>query len=105
MNELVTIKNNEIEIQKEAVEKLRNFQKLKLQMDLIEKEIKEGVKQAMETLGKKSFAIEGLAVTYKAPTTRKSLDSKKLKEELPDIYEEYLKESNVSSSVTLTISE
>ncbi len=105
MHELVEIKDNEIVVQKEAVKKLRDFQQLKLQMDLMEKELKKGLKEAMEQIGKKDFVIDGLAIKYKEPYVRKSVDSARLKKELPDVYEEYQKETNVSGSVSLTFSE
>lgn len=102
MNELVEIKDNEIVVQKEVVEKLKNFQKLKLQMDLMEKELRQGLKEAMEQMGKHDFAVDGLIIKYKDPFIRKSVDSTRLKKELPDVYESYLKETNVSGSVSLT---
>lgn len=105
MNELVEIKDNEIVVQKEAVEKLKNFQKIKLQMDLMEKELRQGLKEAMEQMGKHDFAVDGLIIKYKDPFIRKSVDSTRLKKELPDVYESYLKETNVSGSVSLTFSE
>lgn len=105
MKELVEIKDNEIIVQQEAVKKLREFQKVKLQMDLMEKELKQGLKNAMELIGKKDFVIDGLAIKYKEPYVRKSIDSTRLKKDLPDIYEDYLKETNVAGSVSLTFSE
>jgi predicted phage-related endonuclease len=48
--------------------------------------------------------IEGsLKVSYRKASTRTTLDSKKLKEELPDIYDEYSKISNVSSSISISV--
>ena len=105
MNELVSIKDNEIVVQKEAVKKLREFQETKLKMDLMEKELKSKLKEAMESIGKKDFVIDGLAIKYKEPYVRKSIDSTRLKKDLPDVYDEYLKETNVSGSVSLTFSE
>lgn len=105
MNELVEIKDNEIVVQQEAVQKLKDFQKMKLQMDLMEKELKQGLKEAMEAIGKKDFVIDGLAIKYKEPYVRKSIDSTRLKKDMPDIYDDYIKETNVSGSVSLTFSE
>jgi predicted phage-related endonuclease len=101
--EIVKIENGQIEIAKEFTKQYKEFLKLQLEMDLKIKEVKEKVKSAMEEYGIASFDNEDLTITYKKGTTRKSVDSKKLKEELPDIYEEYLKESTVASSVIVEV--
>lgn len=105
MNSLVKIENNEIIVAKEAVQQIKDFEKLKAEIDLKEKELKQGLKDAMEELGIKKFIVNGLCATIKEATVRKSLDTTRIKNELPDIYEEYLKETPVSSSITLTIAD
>ena len=44
-----------------------------------------------------------LTINYFPERTSKRLDSTKLKKELPDIYEEYLKDSTTKSYVKLTV--
>ena len=44
-----------------------------------------------------------LKVSYRKASTRTTVDSKKLKEELPDIYEAYTKTSNVASSIVMEV--
>lgn len=105
MNELVKIENNEITVNNEVIEKIKEFNKLKLAIELKEKELKENLKKAMEEVGLKKFSTNGFNATIKNPTTRTSLDTKKLKEELPDIYEEYSKISEVAGSIVLSYDE
>lgn len=105
MNELVKVENGKIEVAKEVVEQIKSFQKMKIEMDLKEKELKKNLKEAMETCGIKKWVTDGLCATITSATTRTTLDSKRLKEELPDIYNEYSKTSNVSSSIRLIIGE
>ena len=105
MNELVKVENGKIEVAKEVVEQIKNFQKMKIEMDLKEKELKKNLKEAMEMCGIKKWVTDGLCATIKDGSVRKTIDSKRLKEELPDIYETYIKETNVSSSISLTIGE
>lgn len=105
MNELVKFENNEIMISKDTIEKLKNFYELKAKMDIVEKELKSDLKTVMELKGIKKFIVNGLCATIKDSTTRTTIDSKRLKEECPDIYEEYSKTTNVASSITLTFSE
>ncbi|MCI8575832.1 MAG: hypothetical protein HFI09_05115 [Bacilli bacterium] len=105
MNNLVKIENNEIVIANETIEKIKNFEKMKVEMDLMQKELKQQLKDKMDSLGIKKFIANGLCATIKSATTRTTLDGKKLKEELPGIYEEYTKVSDVASSITLTIAD
>lgn len=105
MNELVKVENGKIEVAKEVVKQIIDFQKIKLEMDLKEKELKKVLKEKMEECGITKWSTDGLCATITSATTRTTLDSKKLKEELPDIYDEYSKTSNVSSSIRLIIGE
>ena len=101
--ELVEVKNNEIIINQGFIEDYKNFKKMQLEMELKEKEVKLLLKNAMEMTGKKNILKDGFSVTYKKATTSKRVDSKRLKEELPDIYAMFIKETPVDSSVTIKV--
>ena len=105
MNELVKIENNEIVVNESTVEQIIKKKKMKEEMDLKEKEFKQALKDKMEELGIEKFCINGLSAIVRKATTRTSVDTKRLKEELPDIYEEYSKATNISSSIVLTIAD
>ena len=60
---------------------------------------------AMEKYGVKSFENEDVKFTYVAATTRTTIDSTKLKKDLPDVAAKYSKTSNVSASVKITVKE
>lgn len=105
MNEVVKIENDKIVVNQDLVEQIVKFEKFKEEMDLKEKEFKQALKDKMEELGIEKFCINGLSAVVRKATTRTSIDSKKLKEELPDIYEEYSKTTDVSSSIVLTIAD
>ena len=66
-------------------------------------EMREAIKVAMRDNFAKKFENDLIAITYVAPTTRTSIDTKKLKEEKPEIWEEYSKTSEVKDSVRITI--
>ena len=51
----------------------------------------------------KSFETPEIKFTYVAPTTRTSIDSTKLKKDLPDVAAKYSKTSKVSASVKITV--
>ena len=103
MNELVKIENNDIVIDSDFIEKYRNFKKLQLEMELMEKDLKAKLKDAMEMLGKDKVILNGFSAKIKAGYTTQRFDSARFKKECPDIYDEYVKESSVSSSITLEV--
>lgn len=103
MNELVRIENNDIVIDSDFIEKYRNFKKLQLEMDLAEKDLKAKLKDAMEMLGKDKVILDGFSAKIKAGYTTSRFDLARFKKECPDIYDEYLKESSVSSSITIDV--
>lgn len=76
----------------EAIEKLEEVVKL----------FREAVLSEMQLKGIKKFDNGQISITYIEPTTRVSIDSKKLKEELPDVYSKYSKISDVKASVKIS---
>lgn len=104
-NEIVKVENNEIIVAQEMVNKIIEFNKVKKEMEYQEKLLKDGLMEAMNSVGLKKFFINGLSAVIKDGTTRTTIDSKKLKEECPDIYEAYSKTSEVKPSLTLTVEE
>lgn len=105
MNEkqLVVKKDNEIIVDNDFIEKFREFKKIQLEMNLMEKEFKLQLKEAMESLGKDKLILNGFSAKIKAGYTTKRFDSTRFKKECPEIYEEYLKDSSVSSSITIDV--
>ena len=99
--ELVKINNNEIIINDEWIEKYKNFKRLQLEMDLAEKQFKEDLKEAMESVGKTYIIYNGFTASIRKGSTRTTIDTKRLKEELPDVAEEYKITTETSSSITL----
>lgn len=68
-----------------------------------QKAFKEALLQEMESRGLKTFEKNGIKITYVAPSTRTTLDSKGVKEKYPDIYEEFAKTSQTSASLRITL--
>lgn len=101
MNELITVKDNQIQIQQDFIESYRAFQEQKALFEMQEKELKKALLEAMEQNGIKSFECEGLRITYKAPSTRVIADTEKMKEH--GIFELYSKKSEVKSSVKIEL--
>ena len=103
MNDLVKVENGKIVVAQEFTKKYVEFEKASLEMKLMIKKVQEDLKNNMEKYNVLGFEDEFIKVTYRKPTTRTTIDSKRLKEELPDVAEEYSKTSNVSSSVAIEV--
>lgn len=64
---------------------------------------REALLKAMEENGVYSIKGDGLAVTYIAPTQREVFDSKKFRNDNPDLYDAYVKLSPVKSSIRIKV--
>ena len=87
---------------------LKKLQELEIQSkQIIETEeiLKADLLKAMETHNVKKWDNEVMTVTYTAPTTRTSIDSTKLKREMPEVAEKYTKTSNVKASIRIKLKE
>lgn len=83
-------------------------QMLKLQDELkkTEDDFKKKLLEVFESIPEletNSVTIDGLKFTYVKSSVRKTVDSKKLQEEMPEIYNKFLKESNVKSSIRTSV--
>lgn len=97
----VNINENQLELTNEGIKFIKKIQKAKLELERMESELKAQFLDKMETNGIKNFISNDgtFKVTYVAETTSKEFDSKRFKEEQPDLYNEYLKESTTKSYV------
>ena len=93
--------NNAVAIMKQ----IAAISKQKKELEDQEKKVRESLEAAMEQYGIKSFDNDILKVTYVAPTTKTTVDSKKLKKEQPEIFAKYSNVSNVKASVRITVKE
>lgn len=59
--------------------------------------------KAMEDNKVQTFENDSIKLTYIAPTTRVSIDSVRLKKEMPEIAEKFSKTSNVNASLRITL--
>lgn len=105
MNEIVKVEEGKVVVAEEIINKIIEFNKAKKEMEYQEKLLKEGLMEAMNEVGITKFIVNDLSAQIKAGSTRVTIDSKRLKEECPEIYEAYSKESEVKPSITLTVSE
>ena len=103
MKDLIKIENGtsllNVEVSKMIAEFERQAKFIKEQEDAL----KEAIKAEMEAKGILKVEADGITISYVAPTTRETFDSKKFKEDLPDVYDEYVKLSSVKSSIRIKL--
>lgn len=97
--------SKQLEISENVIAILKDYQKKKIEFEIKEKKFKEELLEAMEKYNITSWSTPNndIDIVYKKATKRTTIDSARLKKELPDIAEEYSKTTDVKSSVAISI--
>jgi len=103
MDNLITINNDVAILDGAAANKIAEFERQVKEIKAKEDELKQAILAEMESKNIIKLDTDDLTISYVAPTTRETLDSKTLKEELPDIYDTYIKISPVKASVRIKL--
>lgn len=103
MNEMIIVKDKDIALTQEAVARIVSLETTLAVLKEKEVELKKAILEEMEAKKITKIDIDGLSVTYKASYDRESFDSKKFKADNPDLYDEYVKITQVSPSVILKV--
>lgn len=85
------------------MQKIAELDLQKKQLEAQDKVVRQELQEAMDKYGIKKFENDILKITYVEPTTRSTIDTKKLKEDLPAIAEKYTKRSVVKGSVRIEV--
>lgn len=84
-------------------QELKALDTRKKQLEESEAELKNMLIAKMEETGVKSIDNDYFKITYIAPATREQLDTARIKKELPEIAEQYIKSTVVKASVRITL--
>lgn len=103
INELTSNTEAMLAVEKQILQATVNFRKQLEEYQNKDKELREALLKSMEDNGVKSFENDLLKVTYVAPTKRVSVDAKRLESDLPELFEEYKKVSDVKANVRITV--
>lgn len=101
--DLITIKDETAILDRETATKIAEFEQMAKEIKAKEDELKKAILKEMESKQLIKLDTDNLTITYIAPTERESLDSKTLREELPDIYDAYVKISPVKPSIRIKL--
>ena len=85
------------------MQKIAELDLQKKQLEAQDKAVRQELQAAMDKYGVKKFENDILKITYVEPSTRTSIDSARLKKELPAVAEKYSKISQVKGSVRIEV--
>lgn len=101
--ELIKIENEIAILDGETSLKIAEFERTIKELKDKEDELKQSILNEMESKNIIKLETDDLMINYIAPSERETLDSKRLREEQPDLYDEYVKFSPVKSSIRLKV--
>ena len=103
MKSMVKLENGEYGLVSDAINTIVEIEKQIKDLKALQDGYKESLLKEMEEKNVLKIDTEELSISYVAPSTRETLDSKKLKEDLPDIYDLYVKFTDVKSSLRIKV--
>lgn len=105
MNKLLVIDGDNAQLTAEALDKLVHYERILKRWKAEHEEFKKKLLEEMEKADILKIENDKVVITRIAATTRESLDTKTLRAELPDIYDSYVKISDVKPSIRLKLKE
>lgn len=84
-------------------QELKTLDDRKKELEKAESELKQMLIEKMEETGVKSIDNDYFKITYIAPGTRETLDQARIKKELPEIAEQYIKTTAIKASLRITL--
>ena len=82
---------------------IKECEERKKQAEEDAKELRNALLEAMEKGAVKTFENDNIRITYVAPQTRSTIDSARLKKDLPEVAEKYQKQTSVKASLKITL--
>ena len=103
MDELIVLEGNTALLNPEVSYKLAEFERVVKEFKAKEEELKQRILAEMESKGILSISTPELTISYVAPTSRETFDSKSFRKDHPDLYDEYVNISLCKSSVRMKV--
>lgn len=101
--ELIRIENGLNILEEETSKKIAEFERQIKEIKVKEDELKQAILEEMESKNIIKLDTDDLTISYVAPSDRETLDSKTLKAEHQDLYDEYVKITTVKSSIRIKV--
>lgn len=103
MDKLITIENNIALLRPETASALAEFERQVKEIKAKEDALKQRILEEMESNGILKIETDDLVVSYVAPTSRETFNSKKFRECYPDLYDDFVSISPVKASVRMKV--
>lgn len=100
--EIIKVENGYV-LDKQSLDQIKEVEKLAKSLKAKQDAIKAELLKVMEDNNIIKFENEDLLINYIGPTQRETFDSKQLKADNPDLYDLYVKLSEVKSSVRIKL--
>ena len=103
MDELIVYEGETALLNPVVAEHLAEFERMAKSIKAKQDELKQRILEEMESKGILSIKTPELTVSYVAPSTRETFDSKTFRKDHPDLYDEYVSISLVKASVRMKV--
>lgn len=105
MDKLIRIEQNTALLNPDISSRLAEFERMAKEIKAKQDELKQRILEEMEAHGIIKIETDELTINYIAPSGRETFDSKAFRKDNPDLYDEYVKISDVSASVRMKVKE
>ena len=100
---LVRVEEDKAVLMPSASAMLAEFERQVKAIKAKQDELKQRILAEMEAHGILKIETDELTITYVAPASRETFDSKAFRKDNPDLYDEYVRMTDVSASVRMKV--
>lgn len=101
--ELIKVNGDAAILDVETAKNIAEFEKMAKEIKAKEDELKKEILKEMESKGIIKLETEELTISFVSGTERETLNTKALREELPDIYDTYIEIKPVKPSIRIKL--
>lgn len=103
MNELIKVEGSIALLDSEAIAKIVAFETAMKNIKQQEDELRAAILAEMEAKHVIKIESDELSITYKAAHDREQLNAKALRQDMPEIYDEYVRMTRVKPSILIKV--
>lgn len=101
--ELIKVNGDAAILDGETASKIAEFERMTKEIKVKEDELKKAILEEMQDIGLIKLETDELTISFVAGTERETLNTKALREELPDIYDTYIEIKPVKPSIRIKL--
>lgn len=102
-DELITVSRGVALLDAQTAVRIAEFERKMKEIKAAEDALKAAILEEMESKGIMSIKTDEMTLSYVAGSERETLDSKRLREEEPELYDKYVKMSPVKASIRIKL--